>query len=292
MSQLRVITGPPKEPFPIPGGVSTIGRDYYADFVLEDGDISRRHARLERNGARVVITDLNSSNGTSINGLPLQGSYVLRDNDEIRLGQIVLKYDANWPAVHVDPGLDDPTRNLSTGSRAPTRRRVRLGQVVLVELVGQVLALLATSAFTFIAGRALGIPAWLLAQSVPIAVGVLLAIFKAVAGPAETTNGAQPGQVRGRGVPAVAAVLTVLLIGALGYGATLGIRYGVGYFTGTEDQIGRERLVSTPAPSGASGRVSVTVTSIVDTAHYTRVKVTVTNQEDPSLSTWVEAPAP
>jgi hypothetical protein len=75
-------------------------------------------------------------------------------------------------------------------------------------------------------------------------------------------------------------VLTILIVfGAGGYGVTVGIRYAVGMVTGNEDQVGQERMASSPAPSDKSGKVTVTVTSIVNTAHFTRVELTVSNQE-------------
>lgn len=50
------------------GGV-ILGRDpESADIVVADGNISRAHARLELEGDSVVVTDLGSTNGTSING--------------------------------------------------------------------------------------------------------------------------------------------------------------------------------------------------------------------------------
>ncbi len=46
----------------------TIGRDASADFVVPDAGVSRVHVRLERRGPTVLVTDLDSRNGTSVNG--------------------------------------------------------------------------------------------------------------------------------------------------------------------------------------------------------------------------------
>ncbi len=55
--------------------------------------ISRQHAVISVSNGRVSIKDLNSTNGTFLNGYALQPfhSYRLRDNDELRLGKMTLQ---------------------------------------------------------------------------------------------------------------------------------------------------------------------------------------------------------
>src|SRR5262249_55121996 len=53
--------------FDIPPGETTIGRRADANIVLPFPGISRLHARFERDGRVVWLTDLNSTNGTSVN---------------------------------------------------------------------------------------------------------------------------------------------------------------------------------------------------------------------------------
>jgi pSer/pThr/pTyr-binding forkhead associated (FHA) protein len=53
--------------------------------------VSRRHARLHRTTSIIYITDLNSRNGTLLNGerlLPHQAR-ILRDEDEVQLGRLI-----------------------------------------------------------------------------------------------------------------------------------------------------------------------------------------------------------
>lgn len=45
-----------------------IGRGEDCDLVLNDDDVSRRHALLERDGAHWIITDLRSTNGVVVDG--------------------------------------------------------------------------------------------------------------------------------------------------------------------------------------------------------------------------------
>jgi pSer/pThr/pTyr-binding forkhead associated (FHA) protein len=64
-----------------------IGRAGSADVVLSDPTISRRHAAVSTQGETAVVEDLDSSNGTYVNGKPVaEGSRVV-GGDVIRLGR-------------------------------------------------------------------------------------------------------------------------------------------------------------------------------------------------------------
>ena len=274
MPQLLVIAGPSVgTAFTIPGGVSRIGREPEAEVYLADAFVNHRHAEVRREGGRVTLTDLGSTNGTSVNGQPLRGSRDLRHGDVVRIGRVELAYSSNpYP---------DAAGGRHSGAGQVRLGRVRMGRVVLVAVVVEVLGLLAAAIFTFVAGRAIGGAAWLLVPAAAVVAGVVKAVIEAVANPTRVDpddHRLRPGPRRG--VSATVAVLAVvLLVGAGGYGAAVGIRAGVGWLTGNEDPVGRDRLASSPAPSDRSGRVTVTVTSVVNTAHFTRVGLTVVNKE-------------
>jgi len=69
-----------------------IGRAADSDFVLEDGEVSRHHARVTpQPDATAVIEDLESANGTFINHNELIGPAHLDAGDELLLGVTVLK---------------------------------------------------------------------------------------------------------------------------------------------------------------------------------------------------------
>jgi pSer/pThr/pTyr-binding forkhead associated (FHA) protein len=70
-----------------------IGRFGDVDIKLLDSKVSREHARIEIEGSQCRITDLNSSNGTYINGRRLSGSTELKDGDEIKLGDTFFVLD-------------------------------------------------------------------------------------------------------------------------------------------------------------------------------------------------------
>jgi hypothetical protein len=278
MPQLQVIAGPlVGTTFAIPVGLSTIGREDAAHVYLADAEISRRHATLQRDGGRVILTDLGSTNGTSVNGRRLYGAQELRVGDVIGIGPIELAYRVREPAG--PPSGPEPGPQ-SGPPRGRVRGRVSLLRPILIAAAVSLLGWLINAASTYFAGRALSGVAWLLSPAAAVLAGILSTVIEAATGPAApTADETRQPPARGRGVPAAAAALAVLLvIGVGGYGATVGVRYAVGWVTGNEQQVGRERLAS-PAPSASSGRVTATVTSVVDTAHYTRVRLTVTNGE-------------
>ena len=64
----------------------TLGRGDKADIQIEDPFASSRHARISRQGDVLVLEDLNSTNGTWLNGSPLDGPQPLHPGDRIRIG--------------------------------------------------------------------------------------------------------------------------------------------------------------------------------------------------------------
>jgi hypothetical protein len=63
-----------------------LGRGEGADIQLEDTFASTRHARLAPHGEVIVLEDLGSTNGTYLNGEPLEGPQPLHVGDRIRIG--------------------------------------------------------------------------------------------------------------------------------------------------------------------------------------------------------------
>ena len=89
---LRLLTGPDAgTTFPIPAGQSLLGRSSNAAIRLDANDVSRNHLRIERSGAHVTIVDLGSTNGTHVNGEPVERA-TLRNGDEILVGTQALRF--------------------------------------------------------------------------------------------------------------------------------------------------------------------------------------------------------
>ncbi|MET0645161.1 MAG: FHA domain-containing protein [Pyrinomonadaceae bacterium] len=70
----------------VSGPVVSVGRRPDNTVCLEDAGVSKYHAVIERRGAQYFITDLGSSNGTTVNDEPLTAQRALRDGDLICLG--------------------------------------------------------------------------------------------------------------------------------------------------------------------------------------------------------------
>jgi hypothetical protein len=64
----------------------TIGRDAAVELVLPDPEVSRRHARLESQHGVVYVRDLESSNGTYLNGRRITSAIETREGDTIDVG--------------------------------------------------------------------------------------------------------------------------------------------------------------------------------------------------------------
>jgi len=79
----------PGKRYAIEKPVTLIGRSK-AEILLDDPEVSRRHAAIEVYGEKVVIKDLGSTNGTFLNGLGVKMSFV-KDGDELQVGNTVLK---------------------------------------------------------------------------------------------------------------------------------------------------------------------------------------------------------
>jgi transcriptional regulator with GAF, ATPase, and Fis domain len=87
-----VIAGPSKDStIPLPDGEATIGRDPTNVVALIDPSVSRKHCLLRREDERFQIKDLESRNGTLVNGEPVKEQW-LRHGDEIVTGDSVFLF--------------------------------------------------------------------------------------------------------------------------------------------------------------------------------------------------------
>ena len=108
--------------FVLAPGENLIGRSTQAQITLLDDEISRTHARLRLEPGRdgdlvLILEDLKSTNGTFVNGRPLEGHYFLDSGDRINIGTHVLKVvamDSLERSFH-ETLLDQSTRDPLTG---------------------------------------------------------------------------------------------------------------------------------------------------------------------------------
>jgi len=78
--------------FDLIGGLS-IGRSKEADVQIEDRYASSLHARVFSREGRFYVEDMNSTNGTLLNGATLQGEAELIDSDSVQIGDTVFRLE-------------------------------------------------------------------------------------------------------------------------------------------------------------------------------------------------------
>ncbi len=79
--------------FPVTRDSLTIGRATTADIRLDNAHISRHHARLNRQGELLLIEDLNTVNGTFVNGQAITTPYALQPDDLISFGPCTIRVE-------------------------------------------------------------------------------------------------------------------------------------------------------------------------------------------------------
>lgn len=75
--------------FSVTRDVTVIGRREDCDLRIPINDVSRKHARLIRDGDQLRIEDLGSSNGTHLNGQRIERDAELQAGDSVQVGPIV-----------------------------------------------------------------------------------------------------------------------------------------------------------------------------------------------------------
>ena len=92
MPTLYILQGPDKgHTFDVTHAPTVIGRNS-PDLPLTDNTVSRRHAELTQQNSTWVITDLNSANGTYVNGVKVSGGLQVKQGDQIRCGTTLLVF--------------------------------------------------------------------------------------------------------------------------------------------------------------------------------------------------------
>jgi pSer/pThr/pTyr-binding forkhead associated (FHA) protein len=80
------------ERFDLIGGLS-IGRSKESDVQIEDRYASGLHARVFAREGRHFVEDMNSTNGTLLNGATLKGEAELIDGDTVQIGDTVFRFE-------------------------------------------------------------------------------------------------------------------------------------------------------------------------------------------------------
>jgi hypothetical protein len=81
----------------------TIGRDASCDLAIADMSVSRQHAQLERTPDGWVLSDLESTNGTRVNGWRLRGQVPVKVGDLVTFGNIEVILASSMPPPGATP---------------------------------------------------------------------------------------------------------------------------------------------------------------------------------------------
>jgi hypothetical protein len=108
--QVPYLTDPTEREHPLTGDQIVIGRAVECDIVITSKRVSREHARVRRDGWRVMLEDTGSTNGTFLNDERIMSSTALHDEDRIKVGDVVLTFhdpditfrDTPFPELEVD----------------------------------------------------------------------------------------------------------------------------------------------------------------------------------------------
>jgi pSer/pThr/pTyr-binding forkhead associated (FHA) protein len=106
--RLIVVEGKPLgREIPVPSTVFVIGRDAQCHLRPHSKLVSKLHCAIARKAGKVVVRDLQSSNGTLINGQPITEEVAINDGDQLGVGDLVFafridKSDDTQPVQIVD----------------------------------------------------------------------------------------------------------------------------------------------------------------------------------------------
>jgi len=104
------LTDPTGREHTLANETTTIGRTIENDVVITSRRVSRVHAHVQRQGQRVILADLGSTNGTFLNDERVLAPVELRDGDSISVGGVALTYhdpestylETPFPELEVD----------------------------------------------------------------------------------------------------------------------------------------------------------------------------------------------
>jgi ABC-type multidrug transport system ATPase subunit/pSer/pThr/pTyr-binding forkhead associated (FHA) protein len=111
----------------------TFGRDPTNNKVIDHPVVSRFHAKLELVNNQWMIQDLDSSNGTYVDGLPIQGKQVLKPGESIRVGpcQVIFNGDGTLIPLNEAGNLRLDALHLSKEAKKGNRRIILLDDISL-----------------------------------------------------------------------------------------------------------------------------------------------------------------
>jgi pSer/pThr/pTyr-binding forkhead associated (FHA) protein len=74
----------------LPGNTKTVGRAPQAEFIVDAALVSRVHCRLTAGATEVEVIDLDSTNGTFVNGQRVDRRATAKEGDRLGIGRVEL----------------------------------------------------------------------------------------------------------------------------------------------------------------------------------------------------------
>jgi pSer/pThr/pTyr-binding forkhead associated (FHA) protein len=108
----------------------TVGRAEGSGLRLAGREVSRRHARFSCVGGVAFVEDLESRNGTFVNGERVHGGRRLRPGDVVRVGDELLRYEDGDATEELPPATPPPLPRRATPApeRVPAEGEARPGE--------------------------------------------------------------------------------------------------------------------------------------------------------------------
>lgn len=106
-----------------PAGL-VIGRSQDNDLVVDQANVSRRHARIEHDGRNYLVVDLNSTNGTYLNDLKL-----LPDVPEVLTKDSALRIGDTWMRLEPGPTTFSPGSATAAGFSSAVQAKSQTGEI-------------------------------------------------------------------------------------------------------------------------------------------------------------------
>lgn len=132
------LEAPNGERFDLSNKDTTVGRDPSCDIVINDGSLSRQHARFSVAGEALTVTDLGSRNGSSIDGAALAANVAKRVSvgAKLKLGTLVFTVRSDEKADAATPSSLRSTAEFSVEELLP---RVKDGAQPIDRVLSEVL---------------------------------------------------------------------------------------------------------------------------------------------------------
>ena len=96
---------------------TVVGRLPECQIQIDSNMVSRKHAKIVRSGGQFLVEDMGSGNGTTVNGVRINGPTALKNEDRIKLGPILLRFvDHSAPRSATVPAQPAPAPRPGVGA--------------------------------------------------------------------------------------------------------------------------------------------------------------------------------